>query len=211
MRRARDLGVRNSRRHGVLILFARAPALGRGKRRLARDIGDVGALRFYRGALARTLRLVAREEGWRGLVAIDPPSRARNPGPPFQYAGNARIHRIPQAPGDLGRRMAAALAAAPRGPAILIGADIVGVDAGKLRAALLACRAGDVVFGPATDGGFWLIGVKRAPGRRAFESVTWSAATTLDETLAVLPAGRRVRYAATLSDVDDAADLPASA
>ena len=62
------------RRH--LILFVRAPAYGSGKRRLARDIGDLAALGFERLMLARLLRRLGRDRRWRLRIAVTP-DRAR--------------------------------------------------------------------------------------------------------------------------------------
>src|SRR5947208_2360696 len=63
--------VRLMRRHlpWHLVVFARAPALGTGKRRLARDIGDLAALRFERGMLAQLLRRLGRDRRWRLRLA----------------------------------------------------------------------------------------------------------------------------------------------
>jgi len=58
------------RRH--LILFARAPALGHGKRRLAKDIGDLAALRFERVMIARLLRRFAADRRWDLRIAVTP-------------------------------------------------------------------------------------------------------------------------------------------
>lgn len=194
---------------GTVILFARTPRLGRGKRRLAREIGDLGALQFYRRALAKSARLVASEQGWHGVLALDPPISVDRPGPPFAWGRTSRLTRVPQTRRDLGRRMLSALSDAPPGPVVLIGADIPGVTARALRRALLACRRADFVFGPATDGGFWLIGAKRRPSPRLFREVGWSRSTTLDEAVAALPRPARVALVDRLNDVDNAADLSA--
>src|SRR5213079_636042 len=102
-----------------LVLFARAPRLGSGKRRLARDIGAVAALRFERLMLARLLRRLGRDGRWRLRLAVSP-DRAR-------YRMRLWPLGIPvagQGSGDLGQRMRRALAACPPGPAVLIGTDI---------------------------------------------------------------------------------------
>ena len=110
--------------------------------------------------------------------------------------------------------MAAALAgAADYGPAIIVGSDIPAITTAHIRAAFESLGRHDVVFGPATDGGYWLVGVRRglpAAGlRHLFDAVHWSSEDALADTLRNVPNGWRVGYAATLRDVDRMADLAA--
>ena len=65
------------------------------------------------------------------------------------------------------------------------------------------------VFGPATDGGFWLVGVRNGASVPAglFEGARWSGPQALADSLATL-GGRSVGFADRLADVDEAADLP---
>src|SRR5580704_12447928 len=110
------------RRH--LILFVREPRLGTGKRRLARDIGAVAALRFERLMLARSLRRLGRDPRWKLRLAVTPDHAAgRWPG---------RRDVVPQGRGDLGERMHRALAGCPPGPAVLVGSDIPGLSAARI-------------------------------------------------------------------------------
>lgn len=194
---------------GTVILFARLPRLGRGKRRLAREIGDIAAWRFARASLARSVATVAREEGWRAAAALDPPTAAARPGPIFASGPGRRLRRRPQSGRDFGRRMLAALRSAPPGPVVLIGADIPGLTPAALRRALVACRSADLVFGPATDGGFWLVGCRRKPSLRLFDDVRWSTCRTLAEAMAAAPPAWRIRLVDRLADVDEAADMRA--
>lgn len=179
----------------TLIVFARAPRLGRVKRRLARAIGDLAALRFYRRTLAALLRRVARDKRWRTLGAVTP-----------DHAELPRLICIGQGGGDLGKRMARALARA-RGPAVLVGADIPALGARQIAAAFRALGAHDAVFGPARDGGYYLVGTRRPSiARWMFARVRWSSEHALADTLANLK-NRRVALVETLDDVDDAAGL----
>ncbi|HEV2303211.1 MAG TPA: glycosyltransferase, partial [Stellaceae bacterium] len=57
---------------GDLVLFVRAPALGRGKRRLARGIGDLAAANFERATIALMLRRLGRDRRWRLRLAVTP-------------------------------------------------------------------------------------------------------------------------------------------
>jgi len=199
-----------TRARPTLILFAKEPRLGFVKTRLARDIGAAGALTFYRGQLSRSARLL-RDGRWRGMLALTPDAAvarapARFPGLPdgTVVAG--------QGEGDLGARMARALETAltlpAAGPALLIGADIPGLTRAVLADAFAALRRGDLVFGPAEDGGFWLVGARRPRHLTGlFDGVQWSRPDTLSATLANVPRGVRVVQAARLSDVDTGVDL----
>jgi hypothetical protein len=187
------------RRH--LIVFARAPVLGGGKRRLARDIGDVAALRFERLMLARLLRRLGRDRRWRLRLAVTP-DRARH----RKRLWPRGIQIIGQGRGDLGERMQRALAACPPGPAMLVGTDIPALGSGHIGDAFRLLGWHDVVFGPAADGGFWLVGARRAPRLPPlFGEVRWSGPHALADALANLPRRVMVGFAATLDDVDDGA------
>ncbi len=88
---------------------------------------------------------------------------------------------------------------------MLIGSDLPGVTTEHIAEALEVLGRRDVVFGPAEDGGFWLVGVKPLPRLGGlFRNVRWSSPHALTDTLRNLN-GRRVGYAATLCDLDDAA------
>jgi rSAM/selenodomain-associated transferase 1 len=196
------------RRH--LVLFARAPRLGSGKRRLARDIGAVGALRFERLMLTRLLRSLGRDGRWRLRVAVTPDRARRRKRlwpPGIALAGQGRS--------DLGHRMRRALAACPPGRAVLIGTDIPALARDHIAEAFRLLGRHDVVFGPAADGGFWLVGARRRPRLQSLferERVRWSSPQALADTLAGLPRGLAVGFVETLADVDDGADyrnLPA--
>jgi len=184
-------GRRNTlRRH--LILFVRLPRLGAGKKRLARDIGAVAALRFERLMLARSLRRLGRDRRWHLRLAVTPDRAAR------RWPG-----AFPQGAGDLGVRMRRALAACGPGPAVLVGSDIPGLTANHIAEAFALLGRHDVAFGPASDGGFWLVGCRhRAPD---FGRVRWSSAHALADVLANMPKSLSVGLAATLDDVDDGA------
>ncbi len=185
------------RRH--LILFVRAPAYGSGKRRLARDIGDLAALGFERLMLARLLRRLRGDRRWRLRIAVTP-DRAR-------YRQRVWPRGIPvaaQGAGDLGERMHRALTACPAGPAVLVGTDIPALAQSHIAAAFHLLGHYDVVFGPAADGGFWLVGARRSPRLPPlFGKVRWSSAHALEDALANLPRGLGFGFAARLEDVDD--------
>lgn len=188
----------------VAILFLKAPLIGAVKTRLAADIGAPAAWRFYRETAQRIGARLARRPEWDLVVAAAPRRSARH-----LRRGLPRLGGLPcieQGEGDLGLRMARCLDRfAPR-PRILFGADIPGIDADAIGRAFSLLRRSDLLFGPAEDGGFWLVG-QRGPARcsRLFEGVPWSHAETLAATLRNVPRHRQVAFAGTLADVDDGA------
>jgi uncharacterized protein len=184
-----------------VVLFARAPQLGSGKRRLARDIGAVAALRFERLMLARMLRRLARDRRWRLRLAVTP-DRARH----RKRLWPRDVSIIAQGGGDLGQRMYCALAACPPGPAVLIGTDIPALAPDHIADAFRLLGNHDLVFGPAADGGFWLVGARRSPRLPPlFGEVRWSNPNALADVLANLSRRVSVGFAARLADVDDGA------
>lgn len=187
-------------RRPVVIIFARAPRLGAVKRRLAAGIGAGGALRFYRAMLAATAWPIARDSRWRTILAITPPG-ARADWVRLAPPGTARMAQVP---GDLGRRMENAMAPFPR--AILIGSDIPGLGPADIAAGFRALGHADAVFGPALDGGFWLVGFGPRRPQRPFAKVRWSGPHALADSLANFHR-HRVALLAPKRDVDTAADL----
>jgi glycosyltransferase A (GT-A) superfamily protein (DUF2064 family) len=98
----------------------------------------------------------------------------------------------------------------PPGPVVIVGTDIPALRPAHIAKAFSCIGRHDAVFGPARDGGYWLVGLRRRPRVvRAFGGVRWSSAYALADTLANIE-GLRIAYLATLSDVDDARDLAAS-
>lgn len=184
------------RRH--LVIFARRPQYGVGKRRLAREIGDLEALRFARRALSALRRRLDDARRWTSWVAGSPDR-------PLDWAGSGR--GLPQGGGDLGARMGRVLAQLPPGPVVIIGADTPGVDQRDIAAAFRALGSADAVFGPAADGGYWLIGLRRpAAHPDIFRDVRWSSPEALADTMRNLK-GRRVAMLAIREDVDGAGAL----
>jgi rSAM/selenodomain-associated transferase 1 len=185
------------RRH--LILFVRAPQLGSGKRRLARDIGDVTTLRFERMMIALLLRRLAGDRRWHFRMAVTPDSARRRP-----RRGRRGVEVTGQGGSDLGVRMRRALTACPPGPVVLVGGDIPALAARHVATAFHHLGGCDLVFGPAEDGGFWLVGARRSPRLPPlFDKVRWSSPHALADTLAELPRRVKVGFVDRLEDVDD--------
>lgn len=188
-----------------LVIFARAPRMGRGKRRLARDLGEVAAWRFQRLNTARLLRHLAGDPRWCLWLALTPDRAITCP----DGSWHAPARLIPQGAGDLGARMGRVMHRLPPGPAVIVGADIPDVCPRHIARAFALLGRYDAVVGPADDGGYWLIGLKRRPTvRPPFDGVRWGTAHALaDTTTNLRRRGMSTAFLETLRDVDTAADL----
>ncbi|MBN9537477.1 MAG: hypothetical protein BGN99_02700 [Alphaproteobacteria bacterium 65-37] len=187
-----------------LVIFARAPQAGRVKRRLAAEIGMQKAARFYRTLLGRQIAILAKDRRWVVWLFVTPDTALDH----VAWRGRVPVsRRCPQRTGDLGRRMKLPFRTLPPGPMVLVGSDIPDLAPRHIARAFQLLGAHDLVFGPASDGGFWLVGAKRLRPlpRDLFAGVRWSTPTVLADTLAGLPRHTTVALADTLDDVDDAA------
>ena len=179
------------------------PRPGRVKTRLARGIGPVEATWWYRHQSARLVRQVGHDRRWQTWLAVAPDHALTSRSLP------CGAMRIAQGRGDLGARMARMFAAMPPGPSVLIGSDIPDIDRSAIDAAFDALRKHDAVFGPAPDGGYWLIGLSAGvrPGIGFLQDVQWSSQSALADSKASLGRYTRLATTQTLQDVDTIADL----
>ncbi len=194
----------------ILIVMARAPRFGCVKTRLAAGVGPLEAWRFYRNGLNALLCRLGRDRRWQLMLAVTPDSFSG--GRAFWPRYGARMA---QGRGDLGQRMRNALLTAgrPGDRVVLIGGDIPGVEAGHIDDAFRALARRPMVVGPAGDGGFWLIGIRRegsgsgdAGLAGAFDGIRWSRPDVLQRLLENTR-HRLPLLAARLQDVDEAPDL----
>lgn len=184
----------------ILVVFAKAPRMGAVKSRLARDVGQVAATAFCRRTTERLLRRLGKDPRWRCLLAVTPDRDAQGRFWPRRFG------RLKQGAGDLGAKMERPLRRLPPGPVVIVGTDIPDLDRRHVAAAFRALGRQDAVFGPAADGGYWLVGLKRRPAvPPLFRRVRWSSEHALADTLAGLPEGFRIAFLETLVDVDDGA------
>lgn len=189
-----------------LVVFLRAPQRGAVKRRLAREIGARQAHAFYAGLSRELVRRLSRSHHWHLSLAVTPDALAAR-----GRFWPASIPRLPQGTGDLGHRMGRVFAALPPGPVVIVGTDIPGLRACYIEQAFATLKCKEAVFGPAADGGYWLIGLARrrldprALVSRLFRGVRWSSVHALEDTCANLPKGASGPLLARLEDVDDAA------
>jgi uncharacterized protein len=184
-----------------LVIMTKLPVMGRVKTRLAGEVGQSRAIGFYRATAAAVLARLARDRRWQTILAVAPDEALASRAWPLPLA------RICQGAGDLGVRMQRIFDRLPPGPAIIVGTDIPAIQPAMVFAAFQRLGSHDAVFGPAEDGGYWLVGLKRVPSvPRPFAHVRWSSANALADTRANL-VPYRVAMVDRLWDVDDAESL----
>jgi hypothetical protein len=192
----------------ALLVFLKYPRAGSVKTRLlpALDGADVAGIAraLAEGVLEDT---VPHPGEYERLVFFDPPEAAGD-----MRAWLPGVRLAPQADGDLGERMEAAFARAFRRGArrvALIGTDTPALTRETVLSALNALETADVAIGPAEDGGYYLIALRRSHPE-LFAGVAWGGSTVLAETLArAASAGLSVSTLEKLRDLDTFEDLRA--
>lgn len=184
-------------------VLTRDPVPGRVKTRLIPAVGAEGAARLHRAFALHTVETAARS-----LIPVDVLLDGAIDGPfaaALRAAGARRV--LPQAMGDLGARIGAALT--PAGArTMVIGTDCLLFSPRDLQEA--AGAAADVVLGPADDGGYWLIAAPASAQSIVLDGIPWSTGDVLARTRArASAAGLSVRLIAGYPDVDEPADLDA--
>ncbi len=172
-------------RGSALIIFCRFPEPGSVKSRLARGIGKRSAARIYEKLFRRTLGIVQDFQHCHPecavFLAVHPPDSLSRMKPliPEKW----RI--LPQPDGHLGDKMAETMRFCLRRghhPVVLIGSDLVDLQVEDLHRAFRTLDTHDTVLGPASDGGFYLIGCRKPPESALMEP-TWGTSYVLERTI----------------------------
>jgi len=158
----------------ALLVIAKEPRPGHAKTRLIPALGAAGAAAIARACLEDTLWGVAETPAAERVLVLD-----GDPGDWIPPTAGFRV--IPQREGGLAARLAGAFEDSGATPAVLVGMDTPQLNAGLLTEAIgrLAAEGTDAVLGPASDGGYWAIGL-REPDPAVFAGVPMSAADTGD-------------------------------
>ena len=187
----------------TIIIFVKAPRAGSVKTRLGAGVGVGRATALCRVMTERTI-FEARKTDARVILAVDPVSVIATP----PACWPPEVPRVGQGAGNLGDRMTRLMRAIPDGPVVIIGMDAPAMRSDHLRRAFNALGANDAVFGPADDGGYWLVGFARRKGWNPnFSDVRWSTAYAMGDTINALPKSFCVGQIDMLHDVDEADDL----
>lgn len=181
-----------------LVIFTRYPRFGNGKTRLAAGAGPGVALRFQRVMLSLMLLRLSHDRRWKTWLAVTPDRSG-----PWPY----HVGVLPQGKGNLGQRMARIAKRLPNGPVVIVGTDSPDMRPEHIVRTFRSLGKHDAVFGPAGDGGYWSVGLRRRPRFiDPFRSVRWSSEHALSDTLNNLQ-GHSVALLDHLDDVDDVATL----
>ncbi len=187
-----------------LVIMVKEPRPGRVKTRLGRDIGMTTASWWFRHQVDALLRELGGDPRWATCLAVSPDIEGLT-----SRIWPDHLPRIAQGSGSLGDRMGRVLRMRSPGPVAIIGADIPGIRRHHIAQAFTALGRADTVFGPAPDGGYWLVGHRkgaRPVPTRLFDGVRWSTQHALADSIDSL-CGQSHALIAELRDVDRAQDL----
>lgn len=188
----------------ALIIFVRKPEKGKVKTRLAATLGEEAALFIYQKLLQHTVEIteaVAADKlvFYAGEIERDDRWQRKN------------YLKQQQADGNLGKRMKAAFEAAfalGYKKVCIVGSDCFELTSAIIEQAFQSLKDKDLVIGPAKDGGYYLLGMKRLYST-LFINKNWSTATVFADTMDDAK-GRGLSYKKLpqLTDVDEAKDVP---
>ena len=199
----------NPRASDLLIIFTRYPEPGKSKTRLIPALGPQGAADLHRRMVEYSLFWAKRLITSSG-VFLETRFAGSDEGCIRNWLG-PDIRCGPQGSGDIGQRMERAFGEAFQSGmerVIIVGTDIPGMTEDFVRKALAALTESDAVLGPARDGGYYLIGLRRPIGQ-LFEGIPWGTDQVLEKTLNVArDLQLRVSLLDPLEDVDRPEDLP---
>ena len=183
-----------------LIIFVKNPIPGQVKTRIARTVGDAKAVAVYTHLLRYTQQLIQSFPGSASSITVISSIR--------MMAGMAYDKQL-QTSGDLGERMANAFQeqfAAGATKVVIIGSDCLAITPDHLKQAFAALDTADIVIGPATDGGYYLLGMKQVRPF-LFQDMPWSQPELRQLTeLAILQHGLTFAPLETLTDIDEWSD-----
>ncbi len=178
----------------TLIVFARNPELGKVKTRLSATLGGAKTLIIYKKLLAHTL-----------FIAANTKATVKT----YWSKKNNKAQRHYQTGNDLGERMYNALTTELKLTAkvCLVGTDTPTLNAAIIEDAFKALEETDIVFGPALDGGYYLVACKITPPQTLFLNKQWSHSTVLQEAITACQLlDLKVHLLPTLMDIDTEED-----
>ncbi len=187
----------------LLLIFTRNPELGKVKKRLAAGIGDEAALKIYKHLLQHTVDITRNLQAEKWVYYSEEI--------PQEDLWTEDIFRKKLQQGeDLGVRMKQAFSEAFNNgfqKVVIIGSDLYDIQEEDLKMAFLALNDHDYIIGPAQDGGYYLLGMKKE-SPQLFRDKDWSTSRVLDQTLEQLQ-NEKVKLLAVRNDIDTFEDMKA--
>lgn len=178
----------------TILFFARTPEVGHGKTRLRTILSEEQIFHITRKLYDDLLKTLTATDH-RVLVHYD----GKKP--------SLSLPCVPQKEADLGDRMASSIRSEIRkGPVLLMGCDLLGVDGDLIEEGFRLLKTHDVVLAPAEDGGYGIVGMRRFVD--LFSSITYSRPDVLEKTVKKAEAaGATVALLPTIRDIDYFEDL----
>jgi uncharacterized protein len=187
----------------ALLIFTKNPEAGKVKTRLAATLGDEAALSIYRQLLLHTVSATE-------YLPVDKFVFYSNHIGQKDYWSDKNYYKLLQEGNDLGERMKNAFVAAFQkgyNKVVIIGTDCPDLNASVIMNAYVYLEDHDIVIGPASDGGYYLLGIKKLHPR-LFEKIDWSTGKVLAQTLKICESSNLSTFLLPeLSDIDDENDL----
>ena len=197
----------NTRSNNCILLFVKSPMAGKVKTRLAAEIGQEATVGLYKCFVEDLLSMIENVDS-RLRLCFHPPEAMSQV---QQWLGDRYSYR-PQRGDDLGSRLKNAFAGAFEdgfSKVVAIGSDSPDLPEEFLREAFDELESHDAVIGPASDGGYYLIGFSEDSFvTEAFDDIAWSTSTVCDQTRTRLTAqGLKIHLLPLWHDVDRQSDL----
>ncbi len=185
----------------LLLIFTRNPEKGKVKKRLAQSIGDGAALKVYNYLLQHTVAITRPlpVEKWVYYSEALPENDIWN---------KEFFRKKLQQGQDLGQRMEQAFSEAFKAgfkKVVIIGSDLFDIEEADLKVAFLTLNNHEYVVGPAQDGGYFLLGMKK-PTPQLFRNKDWSTSRVLDQTLSDLEQ-EKLKLLPVRNDIDTFEDM----
>ncbi|NEV94544.1 glycosyltransferase [Psychroflexus sp. YR1-1] len=185
----------------LVIVFAKNPELGKCKTRLAKSIGDENALEVYKTLIRHTAKTIGNTSVSRAVFYSEELQNR-------DLWDDALFQKQVQSKGHLGEKMQAAFAwgfAQGYAKICIVGSDLPMLETSDIVKAFQHLEHKDLVFGPANDGGYYLMGMSGFH-KNAFLKKAWSTETVLQKTLEDLE-GLSLAFLETKTDIDTLEDL----
>ena len=204
-----ELCVMSQKNDNALIVFLKYPEAEKVKTRLGKDIGDQRAMELYRETAGFVADSFSGQENWTTFVFYSPEERKKEV---LEWLGDKEAFFFAQGTGSLGQRMSHAFqkcfSLGFRNVAI-IGTDCVMITEEDVETAFSILSRGkfEAVLGPATDGGYYLLGLCRETDA-VFQDMQWSTSRVFKETeKRMRESGLRHAVMRELADIDEEKDI----